>query len=449
MYQKSIHQYIQAHRDEIVRELKELVEIPSVRGENLPGAPFGEACAEALKHVRDLYAKQGLRTELCEEGGYLLSYLGEGEKSIGLFAHADVVPAGDGWIYTTPFEPLEKDGFLIGRGVGDNKAGVIISLYVTKLFQELKLPLNSRLVLYTGSNEESGMKDMESYLSAHTPPDFSLVPDTGFPLYRGDKGILRFYAKSNCELQTVTDFGGGEAFNVVLGRAMAKLCDSEGIILSATGISRHAAIPEGSLNAGYLLADALSAREDQPEQEREQFRLVADMLCPIYGEFFGIENEDSEFGKLTCVNGIIKVEDKRLVLSFDVRYGTSVEPSALVDKIMSVLNSKGWEYIPQYSSPAFVVPADHKYVTGLLQVYSQFTGVVNPVSYINAGATYAKHLPLALETGTQIGHTMPFPMPDGHGGAHQPDECISIDGLLEAIELTALMILRCDDEVNL
>ena len=39
-----------------------------------------------------------------------------------------------------------------------------------------------------------------------------------------------------------------------------------------------------------------------------------------------------------------------------------------------------------------------------------------------------------------------FKMPDGHGGAHQPDECISIDGMLEALELTMLMLLECDKE---
>ena len=30
--------------------------------------------------------------------------------------------------------------------------------------------------------------------------------------------------------------------------------------------------------------------------------------------------------------------------------------------------------------------------------------------------------------------------------AHQPDECISIDGMLKALELTMLMLLVCDKE---
>ena len=40
----------------------------------------------------------------------------------------------------------------------------------------------------------------------------------------------------------------------------------------------------------------------------------------------------------------------------------------------------------------------------------------------------------------------PFDLPAGHGSVHQPDECISIDGLLNAIELTMLMLLECDKQ---
>jgi acetylornithine deacetylase/succinyl-diaminopimelate desuccinylase-like protein len=39
-------------------------------------------------------------------------------------------------------------------------------------------------------------------------------------------------------------------------------------------------------------------------------------------------------------------------------------------------------------------------------------------------------------------------MPAGHGGVHQPDECISVEGLLNAIELTTLILLECDKEIN-
>lgn len=33
----------------------------------------------------------------------------------------------------------------------------------------------------------------------------------------------------------------------------------------------------------------------------------------------------------------------------------------------------------------------------------------------------------------------------GNGGGHQPDEWISVEGLLNACELTARMLLACDE----
>lgn len=56
--QDKIHHYIQNHKDEIIYELKELVKIPSVRGEAVPGAPFGKACAEVLEYTQRLYQKK-------------------------------------------------------------------------------------------------------------------------------------------------------------------------------------------------------------------------------------------------------------------------------------------------------------------------------------------------------------------------------------------------------
>jgi len=51
-------------------------------------------------------------------------------KSLILNGHIDVVPVGplDMW-HRPPFEPYCKDGWMIGRGVGDMKAGLVSNLY--------------------------------------------------------------------------------------------------------------------------------------------------------------------------------------------------------------------------------------------------------------------------------------------------------------------------------
>ena len=115
-YKVQIHNYVQNHKDEIVETLKELIKIPSVRSEVEENAPFGKECARLLRLIEQLYKDNGFETELDSNGGYLLSYYGKGEKTLGIFAHADVVPGGNDWALTAPFEPLEQDGFIIGRG---------------------------------------------------------------------------------------------------------------------------------------------------------------------------------------------------------------------------------------------------------------------------------------------------------------------------------------------
>ena len=56
---------------------------------------------------------------------------GEGEETLAILTHIDVVPKGEGW--TVPaFEGVEKDGRIYGRGAIDNKGPAIAALYALK-----------------------------------------------------------------------------------------------------------------------------------------------------------------------------------------------------------------------------------------------------------------------------------------------------------------------------
>ena len=440
-YKQEIHEYINAHKDEITKTLKEIIKIPSIRGEAEVGAPFGKACADVLEHIKRLYEKNGFESELDAEGGYLLSYFGEGEVSLGLFAHADVVTVGDDWIYTKPFEPLLKDGFLIGRGALDDKSAVVISLYCAKILKELNIPFNSRLVMFTGANEQRGMADIGAYTKKHKAPDFSIVADTAFPLYRGDKGYLRFVATSGKRMQNISDFGGGRAINIILGEAVAKIGNEAYI---EKGISRHGALPEGSQNAAFLLSKKLAENDSLCESDRAEMRFIANTLEKYYGEVFVIENNDPDFGRLTCTNGIAQMNEGKISLSFDLRYGKSIDIEAVKESVIKYFAENGWSVEFVDGVAPWLVAKDNPYLKACLKAYEEITGRENSPTYVNAGATYGAHLPCAVEVGPQIWQPLSFNMPSGHGGAHQPDEYISIDGMLEALDITVNMLLECD-----
>lgn len=442
-YAEKIHDYVVKHREEILQVLKELVKLPSVRRKAENNAPFGKECARALEYTENLYAENGFETELDKQGGYLLSYYGSGEKSIGIFAHVDVVEVYDDWMYTAPFEPIEKDGYLIGRGVLDDKSAVVISLYCAKILKELEIPFASRLVMFTGSGEETGMTDIDNYLKNHSAPEFSLVADTGFPLYRGDKSGMNFHITFNTELKDIKSFCGGTAMNITLGQAHATLKDE---ILTETGISCHSALPEGSVNAGYLLAKKILQRTDICETDKKQMSLVMNILEKYNGEIFGIEHTDADFGKLTCTNGVIKTENGKIVLGMNMRFGISADTEKIRKRIYEFCTENNCTVKFEEEKRGYIVSEENRYIKACRNAYGEFTGDKNPKTYINAGGTYARKLPCAAETGTTLKWGSPKNTPSGHGCAHQPDECISIEGFLQALELTLSMILKCDKD---
>ncbi len=219
-----LEQYIRSHERAIVEDLKSLVRFPSVSVEGTEEKPFGEACARVLDFALNMAKERGFLvnnhgnwygTAFCESRK-------EDESLIGIFSHLDVVEAGDGWTYE-PFEPVEKNGFLIGRGAGDNKSGAVIGLYTMQAIRELEIPLESNLMLYFGCNEESGMKDIERFAKEHVMPDYSMVPDLFFPVCYGEKGSLKLTLQAATGFRQITGFQAGKAENMIPASAAAEI----------------------------------------------------------------------------------------------------------------------------------------------------------------------------------------------------------------------------------
>ena len=156
---KQVEQYINQNRDAIVEDLKTLVRIPSISVDGDEEKPFGEECARALDQALSMAKERGFYVNNHDYwyGTALYGCEKNDNGLIGIFSHLDVVEVGDNWIYE-PFEPIEKEGFLIGRGAGDNKSGAVVGMYAMQAVKELNIPLRSNLMLYFGCNEEKGMK---------------------------------------------------------------------------------------------------------------------------------------------------------------------------------------------------------------------------------------------------------------------------------------------------
>ncbi len=469
---KKIDEYINMYKNKIVEDLLELVKIPSVNVKPKPQAPFGEKCAEMLGITAKLFEDNGFKTDINLESGYALSYYGNAEKSIGIFSHTDVVPVDDKWQVCKPFEPVVKDGYIFGRGCNDDKSGVIEMLYAAKIIRDLGLNFKSKLVMFNGSNEESGMEDITAFAENEIMPDVSLIPDAMYPCVCGERSMLRFDIISKNKVSTIKKFHGGEAFNIVLGELKAELVysdmlwkqisdicdgnenfeiskDADTIYVTSKGIAKHVMDAETSLNAAKVMADMLVKCPAMGDNDIKILEDVSKYLSDCYGTGFGIAHDDEIFGRLVCANGIVRMtDDNKIKLTFDNRIGLSYNLEDVKKQICSVCNDS-WNINITDESAGYNIDDNNPVKRVLEDVFASISGIKGVEGFRIAGGTYARKLKNAFPIGTVAYYKAErIDMPEGHGGVHQPDEMMSVDGFLEAIKILVCALVEIDATIN-
>ncbi|MGE0226958.1 MAG: dipeptidase [Dehalococcoidia bacterium] len=147
--------------------LERLVAIPSVSAPDFDPAPV-RASAEASA---SLLEEAGLRdVRLLEIEGAHPAVFGEvagpaGSPTVLLYAHHDVQPPGDPADWTSPpFEPVERNGRLYGRGASDDKAGLMVHVAAITALRDA-MPLNVKVIIE--GEEEIGSLHMTDFLARY------------------------------------------------------------------------------------------------------------------------------------------------------------------------------------------------------------------------------------------------------------------------------------------
>jgi len=138
---------------EAVGHLKDLIRIPTV---NPPGNE--KAAAE---YVAEAARADGLEPEVIESdkdrANVVFRIKGSGEKPpLLLNGHLDVVAVEEDKWSVPPFEAVEKDGFIYGRGAVDMKNMVSLCLMCVKLLKRSGAPLKRDLIFAGVADEEAG-----------------------------------------------------------------------------------------------------------------------------------------------------------------------------------------------------------------------------------------------------------------------------------------------------
>jgi acetylornithine deacetylase/succinyl-diaminopimelate desuccinylase-like protein len=146
-------------------DLERLVRIPGIA---FPGFDHinvdnsADAVAELLRGC-------GLTVEVARAGGQP-AVIGRrpappGAPTVLLYAHHDVQPPGDAALWDSdPFEPVERDGRLYGRGAADDKAGLMAHVAALRALGD-ELPVG--VVLFVEGEEEYGSASLQELLAAH------------------------------------------------------------------------------------------------------------------------------------------------------------------------------------------------------------------------------------------------------------------------------------------
>jgi succinyl-diaminopimelate desuccinylase len=440
---ENLSAHLAAQQERLKKALIDLVRIPSVYDEAGGGYPFGESIDQALRQALRTAGELGFRTHYGEGGYYGYAEIGEGKEMLGILGHLDVVPPGkrEDW-ERDPFDPIEKDGMIFGRGTQDDKGPLLASLFAVKALFDAGVKFDKRVRFIFGTDEETLWRCINRYTAQEELPGFGFSPDSRFPVTFAEKGLLqlKLVGKNESEIR----LAGGSAFNAVpdmivyQGERQEDLADKldelgfeynlyeDGI--EVKGRAAHAMIPEEGINAIARLCIALKGIG----VESKAINFIAQEIGedPNASRIFG-NCEDAPSGKLKFNVGKIELGDAEQI-SIDARLPVMVSKEAIVSKLRLAATKYGLEYQEfDWLAPIYL-PLDHFMVETLMKVYRERTSDLTTEPRASGGATYARAMQNCVAFGALT--------VDEDLTEHQPNERVVLENLFKAMEIYAYAV---------
>lgn len=450
-YQKLVAPY----KEEAFNTLKELVAIPSVLDETTQSEtrPFGKGVDEALSYVAKLGKKLGFNVDRCDNYITELTY-GEGEKTLDIYAHCDVVPVKKENWHSDPFTlVLEEGNIRYGRGTSDDKGPGLSCLFAVKALRDNHRLGGYKLRFLFGGNEENDSLGLKHYFHTLNKgyPTLGISPDADYPLIYAEKSIYAYEADYETELKEVEDFELGAALNIVLASASATLkghlkeaeelvkkyqeeyptvkVSLEGNVVSFLGHPYHGSRPWNGVNAGLHLLNFLGILFNKPELSAI-FKDYEDGK----GTHFGGNFTNEHFTESSYNVGRINLKGNKLSIFVNVRYPSDRKIEAVRDNLKK--HDKA-SYTLLGGSDGFVADPKSDFVRILLKSYQDETGDRKARPEAIGGGTYARESKNSVAFGSQ------FPGRDYR--RHGDDEFFPLSDFYDSRQIYAHAIDKLSD----
>lgn len=464
MYREKIDAYIDAHTREMLEDICELCRINSEKMPSEEGMPYGPGAAECLEAALDM--AEGYGFEVVDYDGYVGCVdMNELPKQLDILAHLDVVPAGEGWEVTGPFDPVVKDGKLYGRGTADDKGPAVAALYAMRAIKELGIPLKKNVRLIMGTDEECGSSDIDHYYRIEKEAPMTFSPDASYPVTNTEKGRLPGHFTAEFEaseaLPRLVSIQAGTKINVVPGKAAATVEgfdvdtlkaaartveEETGIqfqfsdtgahcVITAVGVGAHASTPQEGNNAITGLLTLLVRLPFAPCAQVEMLKKVLELMPhgDVNGTTLGVDMEDEISGRLTLAFSMLTVDAGRLDGQFDSRCSVCATEETVLHVIKGAMARAGITLLNDSMTPPHHVDGDSVFVKTLLKAYEDYTGLKGECQ-ATGGGTYVHH----LKNGVAFGAAMPGT--DNH--MHGADEFAVVDELVMSAKIFAQVIVE-------
>lgn len=378
----NIEQFFEAEEKNMLRDLSKLMEYQSVTEDR-------ECCMEALKYVLSLAESFGMKTRIGKHGDIGIAEIGEGEKTLGILVHVDVVDKGNEtlWKYE-PFRLTTDKGMLYGRGIVDDKGPVISNLYAMKYLLDSGIELKKKIMLIIGTSEEMVWTDMEHFKEEFPLPDFGYSPDGNFPIFNQENGYINISLNFQNALPEAIDcLRGGDAENSIPSLSVCKFKDGTETIYE--GKAAHSSTPSQGINAIILLCSDLAEKYELP---------FAGFLKDNFAEgqyesaipFNRVDGQTSVAGDLTIVPTTLRSESRNVIVNLNVRNSHKVTGISIIEALKNLGIQYGFTVsVTELHNPIFV-DEKQSFISRMKDVSRAF-GISDDCRHAQ-GSSYAKCL---------------------------------------------------------